>query len=155
MTSSGGSPCDSNGRAVFTVGYEGRNQQDILSLMSSHSISTVIDVRERPISRKPGFSKNHLMRFLQDNDLAYRSYRQLGSPKELREKVKTDGNLDYFFDHFREYLKTKRTFLNEVAELVNEGSICLICYEADPHSCHRYLVAERIGKIAKSRVIHL
>ncbi|MGN6808258.1 MAG: DUF488 family protein [Trinickia sp.] len=45
---------------VFTIGYEGLDIGAFLSLLGEHGMETVVDIRELPLSRKPGFSKNAL-----------------------------------------------------------------------------------------------
>jgi uncharacterized protein (DUF488 family) len=42
---------------LFTIGYEGRGIGDFVGYLKHFKISCLIDVREIPISRKPGFSK--------------------------------------------------------------------------------------------------
>ena len=45
---------------IYTVGYEGLDIDSFLSLLAENDIETVVDVREMPLSRKPGFSKKSL-----------------------------------------------------------------------------------------------
>jgi len=42
---------------IYTIGYEGIDIEQFFTLLSEHNIETVVDVRELPLSRKPGFSK--------------------------------------------------------------------------------------------------
>jgi len=49
---------------VFTIGYEGLDIDAFMSLLAEHGIDTVVDVRELPLSRKPGFSKKALANIL-------------------------------------------------------------------------------------------
>ena len=41
---------------LYTVGYEGRTLPQFVRLLREHGITRLVDVRERPASRKPGFS---------------------------------------------------------------------------------------------------
>jgi len=41
---------------LFTVGYEGRTLPQFVRLLRDQGITRVIDVRERPVSRRKGFS---------------------------------------------------------------------------------------------------
>lgn len=140
---------------VFTIGYEGRNLEDLLSVMVKHDIPILVDVREIPLSRKSGFSKTPLQQFLTEHDVIYLSYRDLGSPKKLREQVKRDQNIGDFLKGFSKHLRRKKQALNEVAALLEESPICIMCYEANHEHCHRMVVADRIGEISKSKVVHL
>ena len=49
---------------MYSLGYEGLDIDDFMSLLSGHGIETVVDVRELPLSRKPGFSKKALANVL-------------------------------------------------------------------------------------------
>ena len=42
---------------IYTIGYEGIDIDRFLSLLRKHDIETVIDIRELPLFRKPGFPK--------------------------------------------------------------------------------------------------
>ena len=46
---------------LMTVGYEGLRVEEFFDLLVMHGVETLVDIRENPISRKRGFSKNALM----------------------------------------------------------------------------------------------
>jgi len=46
--------------SVFTIGYEGLGIDVFKALLAERGIETVVDIREVPWSRKPGFSKQPL-----------------------------------------------------------------------------------------------
>ena len=45
---------------VLTIGYEGWDIEEFVDRLKQFHISRLIDVREIPLSRKPGFSKTSL-----------------------------------------------------------------------------------------------
>ena len=45
---------------LFTIGYEGATQAEVIAALRAARVTRVIDVRAVPMSRKPGFSKNVL-----------------------------------------------------------------------------------------------
>jgi uncharacterized protein (DUF488 family) len=45
---------------IFTIGYEGVTQAELLDALKAAKVKRVIDVRAVPNSRRPGFSKNLL-----------------------------------------------------------------------------------------------
>ena len=69
---------------LYTIGYEGLNQDGFLKWLHYFNIDVVADVRDLPLSRKKGFSKTGLSDFLIKEDIEYFSYRELGVPKERR-----------------------------------------------------------------------
>ena len=42
---------------VFTIGYEGATMETFLAALEDAGVQRVIDVRQLPLSRRPGFSK--------------------------------------------------------------------------------------------------
>lgn len=45
---------------IFTIGYEGATQAEVIAALSAAGVELLIDVRAVPLSRRPGFSKNVL-----------------------------------------------------------------------------------------------
>ncbi len=70
---------------LFTIGYEGRDIDEFVSLLKDNGITRLIDVREIPFSRKKGFSKSRLNERLQNENIDYVHIKALGSPSEIRE----------------------------------------------------------------------
>jgi len=48
------------GQRLFTIGYEKARQEDVLATLAEAGVAVLLDVRDRPISRRPGFSKRQL-----------------------------------------------------------------------------------------------
>ena len=69
---------------IYTIGYEGIDIDDFLYLLQNHNIETVVDIRELPLSRKQGFSKNILSNHLNLKGYEYIHIPQLGCPKPIR-----------------------------------------------------------------------
>ncbi len=47
-------------KTLFTIGYEGLSQKEFIATLAAAKVRIVFDVRELPLSRKPGFSKRGL-----------------------------------------------------------------------------------------------
>ena len=140
---------------LYTIGYQGRTPEEVFSLFDRHSVPILIDVRELPLSRKNGFSKKSLCNLCLEHELQYMHFRELGSPKHLRGRLRDDGDWTYFKRHFKRHLKGATNCLQDVASLLDTSSIVLLCYEENPLECHRLLVAEGISRISESTVVHL
>jgi uncharacterized protein (DUF488 family) len=134
--------------SVFTSGYEGRDIDEFIGQLQLHNIQVVVDVREIPASRKPGFSKTRLIEHLESANIKYIHIRELGSPKTLRHKLYKDKDYNYFFNKYKKYLSTQ---IDTVKSLYNDIIVdkisCLICFEKDASQCHRTIVAEKIKEI--------
>lgn len=142
---------------LYTLGYEGRMAGDIPVLLTDVGVTKVVDVRELPLSRKPGLSKTPLSALLQDSGLDYQHERQLGNPKPLRQWLKDGGAWLEFTKAFRRHLSTSGEALDGVVAAMRDGEVlCLLCYEADPSECHRSLVAAAIAeRTDDAEVVHL
>jgi len=129
-------------RTLFSIGYEKARQADIIAALRAAGVQTLIDVRDRPISRRPGFSKNQLAAALEEAGIRYVGLRALGTPPEGRE-----ANHKRQWEKFWQIVDAKLATaeaehaLHEAAAIAAESPSCLFCYEADWHICHRSRVA--------------
>jgi uncharacterized protein (DUF488 family) len=130
---------------VFTIGYEGLDIEAFMSLLAQHCIETVVDIRELPLSRKPGFSKKALANVLNLSGLDYIHMIDLGCPKTVRDLYREDGNWKRYTQGFLKHLKTQKAAVAELSNLVGLANCALLCFEADFNFCHRSLVAKAIG----------
>jgi uncharacterized protein (DUF488 family) len=131
---------------LFTVGYEGLNVGEFTEKLKDSGISFLVDVREIPLSRKKGFSKTKLAEYLKNHNIGYMHLRDLGSPKELRRKLKEDGDYSYFFNEFAKYMRTKKEAIEQLYTVVSEQKCCIMCFEKEPENCHRSIVADEIKR---------
>lgn len=140
---------------VFTIGYEGLDIDAFMSLLAEHGIDTVVDVRELPLSRKPGFSKKALASILNLSGLEYVHMVDLGCPKPVRDRYREDGNWKRYTDGFLKHLKTQEVAIAELSELVSTSNCALLCYEADFNFCHRSMVAKAVRDYCGAGVEHI
>lgn len=139
---------------IFTIGYEGADIDDFVETLQLMGIATLLDVREMPISRRKGFSKNKLNERLAEAGIHYRHEKRLGSPKPVRDELKASGNYDQFFHDFGIHLQLQTGLLRELAEEL-EGSVALMCFERNYRECHRSVVAAALGKLVGKKPKHL
>lgn len=132
--------------ALFTIGYEGRNVEDFTNRLKDYGIQTLVDVRDIPLSRKKGFSKTPLAEYLQEEGIEYIHIKKLGSPKLLRDKVREDGNYEYFYKEYTTYIRSQGESVEALYKIVTNTNACIMCYEREPDSCHRRAVAEEVKK---------
>lgn len=128
--------------AIYTAGYEGLSIDAFIARLKQAQIDKVLDVREYPLSRKPGFSKKAFAERLADAGIAYEHSPPLGCPKPIRNRYKVDGDWSLYARDFRAYVRTQTNLLQSLATDASEQRICMVCYEADPNFCHRSLIAE-------------
>src|ERR1051326_13124 len=132
-----GSEMGRNARHLYTIGYAGHTLESFIQALQAKHISVVLDIRMTPISRKKGFSKTALSQAIEAAGIHYQHLRTLGSPKELRQHLYTEGDYEAFFKAFRVYLGSQKESLHQAAELVSALPVRLMCVEQCPGECHR------------------
>jgi uncharacterized protein (DUF488 family) len=140
---------------VFTIGYEGLDVDTFLSLLAAHGVETVVDVREMPLSRKPGFSKKALAGVLNRSGFEYVHMVDLGCPKPVRNRYRADGNWKRYTEGFLKHLDAQQTAVIELSELAGTAKCALLCYEADYNFCHRSMVAAAVSDYSGATVRHI
>ena len=130
---------------IFTIGYEGLNQEQLLKLLKWFEVSVVADVREKPISRKPGFSKNALSKYLANNEIKYMGFPELGSSKETRNALRSSGDYISFIKSFENSLDEKQVKIDAIYDMIKRGErVALFCFEREADKCHRKIIANRL-----------
>lgn len=69
----------------MSLGYQGRDAAELIDQLLQADVSTLVDVRLTPLSRKPGLSKRRLAEALNAAGIQYAHLPHLGSPKDNRE----------------------------------------------------------------------
>jgi uncharacterized protein (DUF488 family) len=141
---------------LFTIGYEKARLADVVATLVEVGVETLIDVRDRPISRRPGFSKRQLAAALDEAGIRYVGLTALGTPPEGREAGRR-REWDRFWNIVEGRLSSAEAELafHEAARTAQQGASCLLCYEADWHCCHRRRVAEILAEQHGFTVRHL
>ena len=128
---------------IFTIGYEGATQAELIAALCAAGVELVIDVRAVPLSRKPGFSKNVLAAALREAGIDYVHLKALGTPPEGREAARK-GRHDVLERVYAAQLETPEAALQleQMLELAADKRSVLLCFERDPAACHRTLLRE-------------
>ena len=133
---------------LYTIGYEGLSQDTLLQRLVSCDIQTLLDIRERAQSRKPGLSKTALGLAAARYGMAYAHLRALGTPRDIRYRRKIDHDEAVFRADFSAYLTTQDAAMDALIARAGRERCCLLCYEADVEECHRLLVANRAAELS-------
>jgi uncharacterized protein (DUF488 family) len=142
----------------FTIGYEQSSIRRFLSLLRGREVEIVVDVRQIPLSRKPGFSKNQLSATLQNAGIEYRHIVNLGAPKRLREKLRAGGSWWEYIKGYNVVLQREIEWVDQLVTLAATRRICLLCFERNASECHRSLIAREMelrSNGLKLRVEHI
>ncbi|HUT30180.1 MAG TPA: DUF488 domain-containing protein [Sedimentisphaerales bacterium] len=131
-------------RQLFTAGYQGSTIDTFIANLAANNIECVLDVRALAFSRKPGFSKSQLQRRLDIARIRYVHLADLGTPKRIRENLKSTGDYGAFFERMERYLTSKKDAIEAAYSHVVSHTCCLMCFERLATECHRKIVAHRI-----------
>lgn len=137
---------------ICTVGYQGLLAEELLALVAMNRVEVVVDVRETPQSRKAGFSRRRLEESLTAAGLQYVHVRELGNPAKWRRDLSLGLDFSQFAKRFQRLLDEKCSTLEEVYVEIAGKKACLLCFEEDPKTCHRSIVAERIRSMHPDNV---
>lgn len=132
---------------LFTVGYEGRSLDEIIAELLDAGVEQLVDVRELPLSRRPGFSKTALGGALRDAGITYVHVKALGNPKSNRERYWA-GDITGGAAVYRKHLNNgSRWALVELAESLGDHLACLLCFERNHAECHRDVIVEALQEL--------
>ena len=103
------------------------------------------DVRARPLSRKPGFSKTALKAAVEEAGMAYRHFRDVGTPPEGREAARR-GDRETLAQVYAGQLELPEALaaMAELRALALEKRTCLLCYCREADKCHRSLLIKAL-----------
>ena len=142
---------------ILTIGYAGAAPEALVECLHAAGTRTLIDVRDRPWSRRPQFSRIALAEALAEAGIDYVHLAGLGTPSEGREAARA-GRRQAFERALGRRLDGPEgeSALAGAGRLARDaGPICLLCLEADPLRCHRSIVAERLARRLGAGIRHL
>lgn len=137
---------------MIGVGYQGLQPHELIERLRAEGVKVLVDIRLNAISRKAGYSKRSLAAALEAAGIRYVHDPRLGNPKENRagyaDTVAGDGLAAR--ERFRALLDTGAGAegIRDLARLVKQESVAVLCFEPDEAQCHRQQV---IAAVEQSR----
>ncbi len=141
---------------LYTIGYEKALVGNVIGALAAVGVAVLLDVRDRPISRRPGFSKRQLAAAIDEAGMRYVHLAALGTPPEGRLAARRREH-DRFWAIVEEKLARPEAELDlqQAADIAAAAPACLLCYEADWRDCHRRRIAEILSDRHGLAVRHL
>jgi hypothetical protein len=128
---------------LFTIGYEGVSIEKYLDTLIQNDVRMLCDVRSNPISRKFGFSKNNLQKYLGHINIEYIHIPELGIISEKRNNLNSNEDYQNLFKDYKASLSRRLEPLEQIHQLLQTKSrIALTCFEHDPSHCHRHVIRD-------------
>jgi uncharacterized protein (DUF488 family) len=126
---------------LLTIGHSNLPAEQFLSLLKEHSVTTVIDVRSVPFSRRfPWFSSRTLSERLHSKGIAYMSMGETLGGRPDDPALYRDDIADY------QAMAATAEFqagIDRVVAAAKRQRVCLMCAEREPLDCHRCLLVAR------------
>lgn len=139
---------------LYSIGYEGKSQLDFIKLLKKNNIEQLIDIREIPQSRKPGFSKRSLENSLKKHNIIYTNFKELGTDKRSRDEYKRTGDIKKLLVKFDKKISENVALLEVIKAMIFYKTTAIMCYEDDYKECHRQKIESLLEKDG-IRVVHL
>lgn len=130
---------------IFTVGYEGVTQAQLIEALRAAGVEVLADVRAVPLSRRPGFSKNILAAGLREAGIDYVGFKALGTPPAGREAARR-GQHARLAEIYAGQLDLPEAIVQaaQLVEMAAARPTALLCFERDPVGCHRSLLLDAV-----------
>ncbi len=130
---------------LVSIGYEGRTSEELLSTLVNLSVTTLVDVRLTPLSRKPGLSKTRLAASCEGVGVHYIHLSALGNPKDNRDPFH-DGRVDEGCIRFSVLLAMPAAIaaMDQLEALARDGRVAVLCFERDHDRCHRQVIVSEL-----------
>lgn len=139
---------------IFTIGYEGATQAELVAALTRAGVSLLADIRAVPLSRRPGFSKNILAAGLREAGIDYVGLKALGTPALGREAARR-GDHATLARVYAGQLQLPEAMAEgaRLRDLAAGQPTALLCFEREPAGCHRSLLIDAI--MPEAEVVHL
>jgi uncharacterized protein (DUF488 family) len=142
---------------LFTIGFTKKTAENFFNTLKIAGVTKIIDTRLNNVSQLAGFSKKDDLRYFLKAILGADYIHVLDfAPTDdiLSAYKKKEITWDEYESRFRELIGARH--IENVLTIPELDKACLLCSEAQPHHCHRRLVAEYLqAKFVDLHVNHL
>lgn len=141
---------------LFTIGYEGSTQAEVIGRLKTAGVEVLVDVRAVAASRRAGFSKTLLGQSLRAEGVDYLHLRPLGTPKAGRDAARKGDvtTMQAIFNAHMQKPDAEAAF-QQLRHVAGEKRVALLCFEAEACGCHRAVLADRLAREDGAEVVDL
>jgi uncharacterized protein (DUF488 family) len=134
-------------RLILTIGHSTRPLDEFLSLLKTHGVTLLVDVRTVPRSRhNPQFNLDTLPAALAAGGIGYLHLKGLGGLRHGKKDSPNTGWRTPGFRGYADYMLTEdfACHLGRLMEVAGTEQVAVMCAEAVPWRCHRSLIADAL-----------
>jgi uncharacterized protein (DUF488 family) len=142
-------------RPIYTIGHSTRSADEFRELLESFHVELLVDVRQFPGSKRyPHFSSAGLRESLSAAAIAYRHEPELGGRRRSEGDSPNAFWRNASFRAYADYMATPafQAALDRLLEAASEQTTAIMCAEAVPWRCHRWLISDAL--IARGREVN-
>ena len=128
---------------LYTIGFTQKSAEQFFTTLISAGVKRVVDVRLNNVSQLAGFTRRDDLRYFLEQiaNIDYIHMIDLAPEKQMLKDYRSrQMSWDDYVTAYTHLLRT-RPGASAGIENLRDGD-CLLCSEAEPHRCHRRLVAE-------------
>lgn len=131
---------------IFTIGHSTRTEEELLEVLKSHRMETLVDIRSFPMSRRlPHFNRESLEKSLPAVGIRYIWMKELGGlRKTIREDSPNIALRNHSFRNYADYMLTEnfQQAIHELLGVAEHSRTACMCAERLYFRCHRMLVSD-------------
>ncbi|WP_442599823.1 DUF488 domain-containing protein [Neobacillus sp. D3-1R] len=143
---------------LCTIGFSSKNLRRFVELLEENNVQKLVDIRLHNTSQLAGYSKKDDLEYVMELRGIEYIHEPLLAPTEeiFKAYKKKEINWEEFKEQYIDLLK-ERKIEEKIDDLMGSKTVCLLCSEHKPHTCHRSFLAEYINEHLHSdlRVVHL
>ena len=143
---------------IITVGHGTAAQQELEALLAGADITSVVDVRRHPGSRRhPHVARDRLEAWLPAAGIDYRWEERLGGRRSRVAGSPHTGLRDPSFQAYADHLDTPafREAIETVLTEARDRRVAVLCSESVWWRCHRRLIADHVTLLTDVELRHL
>jgi uncharacterized protein (DUF488 family) len=142
----------------YTIGHSTRTIEDLIAALKAHDISTLVDIRAFPASRRlPQFNREALEQSLAAAGIRYVWMKELGGyRKKIRAESPHIALRNESFRNYADYTLTEefRAAIETLLGLASDGRTAYMCAERLFFHCHRMIVSDYLV-VRGHEVLHI
>lgn len=132
---------------ILTVGHSTHPIEEFVSMLKSHGVEQLVDVRTIPKSRRvPQFNQDALAGRLRETGISYVHLKELGGLRHAKKDSVNVGWRNASFRGYADYMGTAEfaAALDRLLQLAAAKRTVIMCAEAVPWRCHRSLIGDAL-----------
>jgi uncharacterized protein (DUF488 family) len=134
--------------SIYTIGHSTRPLDDFVALLRREGIGHLADVRAHPGSRRyPHFGRDSLALSLPELGIGYSHHPELGGRRRGLPDSPNGAWRNASFRAYADYMQSEefRAALDSLLDLARENRVAIMCAEAVPWRCHRWLISDALA----------